>query len=133
MGKELLFALDPTYSDEMILDVVLSKYCDLIPIERYVGMADRSGLKDLPPHSLIDFTHKFADFIECVYELIKKGVLKARVLNADETPHFKRGSCWIRPEHKSWSASFLAKSPHPAPSDIFKYGRIPYLFALASP
>lgn len=76
-----------TYSDEMILDVVLSKYCDLIPIERYVGMADRSGLKDLPPHSLIDFTHKFADFIECVYELIKKGVLKDRVLNADETPH----------------------------------------------
>ena len=86
------------YSDEMILDVVLSKYCDLIPIERYAAMADRSGLKDLPPHSLIDFTHKFADFVYIVYELIKKGVLKARVLNADETPHkMLEGS-----EKKSW-------------------------------
>lgn len=35
-----------SYSDEMILDVVLSKYCDLIPIERYVQMASRGGLID---------------------------------------------------------------------------------------
>jgi transposase len=32
-----------TYSDEMILDVVLSKYCDLIPMERYVKMAGTSS------------------------------------------------------------------------------------------
>ena len=32
-----------SYSDEMILDVALSKYCDLIPIERYAAMA---GLKN---------------------------------------------------------------------------------------
>lgn len=76
-----------TYSDEMIQDVVLSKYCDLIPIERYAAMAARSGLMDLPPHSLIQITHQFADFIYRVYELIKKGALNARVLNADETPH----------------------------------------------
>jgi transposase len=75
------------YSDEMILDVVLSKYCDLIPVQRYVGMASRAGLKDLPPHSLIDLTHKFAFFVKEVYRLIKAGVLKARVLHADETPH----------------------------------------------
>jgi len=41
-----------SYSNEMILDVALSKYCDLIPIERYVQIAARSGLIDLPPHSL---------------------------------------------------------------------------------
>lgn len=76
-----------TYSNEMILDVVLSKYCDLIPMERYAAMAGRSGLIDLPPHSLIDLTHKYAAFVEAVYLLIKNGVLKARVLNADETPH----------------------------------------------
>jgi transposase len=45
-----------TYSDEMILDVVLSKYCDLIPIERYAGMAARAGVMNIPPHSLIDRT-----------------------------------------------------------------------------
>lgn len=76
-----------TYSDEMIMDVVLSKYCDLIPIERYVQMAARGGLIDLPPHSLIDLTHKFAQFVREVYFLIKSGVLSSRVLHADETPH----------------------------------------------
>lgn len=88
-----------SYSNEMILDIVLSKYCDLIPIERYSAMAQRySGLKDLPPHSLIDLTHKFSDFVIEVYRLIKTGILKARVLNADETPHkMLEGS-----DKKSW-------------------------------
>lgn len=76
-----------TYSDEMIKDVALSKYCDLIPVERYVAMSQRAGLKDLPPHSLIETTHQFADFVSGAYSLIKNGVLQARVINADETPH----------------------------------------------
>jgi transposase len=76
-----------SYSDQMIIDVVSSKYCDLIPIERYVAMAARGGLKGLPPQSLIELTHQFAEFVRCVYELIKEGVMKARVLHADETPH----------------------------------------------
>ncbi len=87
-----------TYSNEMILDIVVSKYCDLIPMERYSQMAARGGLMDLPPHSLIDLTHKFADFVSEVYRLIKAGILKARVLNADETPHrMLEGS-----DKKSW-------------------------------
>lgn len=87
-----------SYSDDMILDVSLSKYCDLIPIERYVAMAKRGGLKDLPPQSLIELTHRFADFIKPVYQLIKHGVMQARVLSADETPHkMLEGS-----EKKSW-------------------------------
>jgi len=87
-----------SYSDDMILDLVASKYCDLIPIERYVGMAARNGVKDLPPHSLIDLTHKYAFFIKQVYLRIKNEVLKARVLQADETPHrMLEGS-----DKKSW-------------------------------
>ena len=76
-----------TYSDEMIMDVVLSKYCDLIPIERYVAMAGRNGLIDLPPHSLIELTHQFADFVRPVYSMIRKMILESKVLHADETPH----------------------------------------------
>jgi transposase len=87
-----------SYSDEMIMDVVLSKYCDLIPIQRYVGMAQRGGLIDLPPHSLIELTHAFAAFVMGAYNLCKEQVMKARVLNADETPHkMLEGS-----EKKSW-------------------------------
>ena len=76
-----------SFSDKMIIDVVASKYCDLIPIQRYVAMAARSGLKDLPPQSLIELTHQFAQFVKPVYELIKEQVKSARVLHADETPH----------------------------------------------
>lgn len=76
-----------SYSDEMIQDVVLSKYCDLIPMERYAAMAARGGLMDLPPHSLIELTHSFAKFVVGAYDLTKQQVMEARVLNADETPH----------------------------------------------
>jgi transposase len=86
------------YSDEMIQDVAMSKYCDLIPVERYAAMAARSGLKDLPPNSLIETTHYFADFVIGAYLKIKEQVMGARVLHADETPHrMLEGS-----EKKSW-------------------------------
>ncbi len=87
-----------SFSDEMILDVALSKYCDLIPIERYAAMAARSGLKDLPPQSLIELTHSLADYVSAAYRKIQAGVLCARVLHADETPHkMLEGS-----DKKSW-------------------------------
>jgi transposase len=75
------------YSDEMIIDVALSKYCDLIPIDRYKSIAGRAGLKDIPPQSLIQLTHDLADFFESAYKKIKLEVLDAKVLHADETPH----------------------------------------------
>jgi len=87
-----------SYSDDLIQDVVLSKYCDLIPIERYSAMAGRAGLVDLPTQSLIEVTHQFADFVSPVYTQIKKEILVANVLSADETPHrMLEGS-----EKKSW-------------------------------
>lgn len=76
-----------TYSDEMIQDVVLSKYCDLIPMQRYTAMAARVGLVGLPSQSLIELSHGYADFVAPVYALIREGVLSSRVLCADETPH----------------------------------------------
>lgn len=75
------------YSDEVIIDVSLSKYCDLIPIDRYVAMAKRSGIMDLPPNSLIQLTHHLADFLEIIYKKLKTEILKGKVIHADETPH----------------------------------------------
>jgi transposase len=75
------------YSDEMKLDVALSKYCDLIPIERYTAIAGREGLEDLPPQSLIESTHHVADFVEEAYDRVRTEALQSRVLHADETPH----------------------------------------------
>lgn len=76
-----------SYSDEMIIDATLSKYCDLIPMERYCEMAGRGGFPGLPPHSLIQASFKLAEFLGGLYELVKKEVLDAKVLRADETPH----------------------------------------------
>ena len=76
-----------SYSDEMVVDVALSKYCDLIPVDRYVQMAERGGVEGLPANTLIEGTHNLADFLAPVYEKIKSEVMNSRVLHADETPH----------------------------------------------
>ncbi len=76
-----------SYSDEMIIQTAVNKYCDLIPIERQVRIAERSGLKGLPPQSLIEGTHQLADFLRSVYLKLKTEVLASSWLHADETPH----------------------------------------------
>ena len=75
------------YGDDMILDVALSKYCDLLPVERYAAMAAREGLEGLPPQSLIRLTHALADFLTVVFFKLKAEVEAAKVVHADETPH----------------------------------------------
>jgi transposase len=74
-------------SDELTIDVSLSKYCDLIPIERYSSIAGRGGLKDLPPPTLITSTHYLADFVMGAYQLTKEDVLSDKLVQADETTH----------------------------------------------
>lgn len=76
-----------SYSDEMIVDATLSKYCDLVPMERYCQMAARAGFAGLPPHSLIETTFKLAHFFKAIYERLRLETLDAEVLFADETPH----------------------------------------------
>lgn len=75
------------FSDELMMDVALSKYCDLIPIERYAAMAARQGLPGLPPQSLIEATHNLADFVKPAHEQVREEILQSKVLHADETPH----------------------------------------------
>jgi transposase len=74
-------------SDEMMVDVALSKYCDLIPIERQASIAGREGVKDLPPQSLIEATHYVADYVRSAYDRLGIECLQSKILGADETPH----------------------------------------------
>lgn len=75
------------YSDEMIIDVTMTKFLDLLPIDRYTKIAEREGLEGLPANSLINTTHKLADLVEPVYKIIKTEALNEDVTHADETPH----------------------------------------------
>ena len=76
-----------SYSDELMIDTAISKYCDLMPIERLARQASREGIKELPPQSLIEGTHQLADFLKAVYNLLKNEMLSATVWHADETTH----------------------------------------------
>lgn len=76
-----------SYSDELVIDTAISKYCDLIPIERLARMAGREGIKELPPQSLIEGTHQLADFIRSVYHRLKNEMLLSKIWHADETDH----------------------------------------------
>lgn len=76
-----------TYSDQLIIDSAMSKYLDLIPMERYCQMAARSGVEGLPPNSLIAASMKLAQFLRPVYERITTETLDTQLLLADETTH----------------------------------------------
>lgn len=76
-----------SYSDEMMIDVSLAKFCDLIPMERYARMAGRLGVKDLPPQSLIESSHYLSEYVRSAYYRLKEEILRSLVLHADETPH----------------------------------------------
>lgn len=75
------------YSDPMMIDVALTKYCDLVPIERYAAMAAREGFPGIPTNSLIECTHYVAEYVEAAYGCIKQEVSQAKWLHADETTH----------------------------------------------
>lgn len=74
-------------SDEMMIDVAMTKYCDLIPVERYSAIAGRCGLNGLPPQSLIESTHYLAEFVKGVYDKLRTEITESQLLHADETPH----------------------------------------------
>lgn len=75
------------YGDSVIIDAALTKYCDLIPMERYAAIAARSGVEGLPANSLIGLTHNLAHFLRPIYREIKSELLQSKVVMADETPH----------------------------------------------
>ncbi len=76
-----------SYSDDLILDTTLSKYCDLIPIERYAAIAERLGVIGIPPHSLIEGSHYLANKFKPLYCRVRLEVLAIAVLAGDETTH----------------------------------------------
>jgi transposase len=77
-----------TYGDGIIIDSSASKFCDLIPMERYVQMASRQGFSGLPPQSLIEGSHHLAAYIKPAYLLLLAEICEEEgALSADETPH----------------------------------------------
>jgi len=76
-----------SYGDSFITDLVLSKFCDLIPTERYCNIASRGGFDGLPPNSLHEVIWKAGQFLLKLYELIRIETLDSKILLGDETTH----------------------------------------------
>jgi transposase len=97
-----------SYSDDFVIDASLSKFCDLIPLERYCAIAARSDMPGIPPASVIALIVRFAFFLKPVFELVRKETLDAEVLCADETTHRMLENAG---EKKTWYLwAFLSKT-----------------------
>jgi transposase len=59
-----------------------------VPIERYVSIAARDGVVDLPQNSLIESTHQVADFIlPVITKILDSEIKTSQVLHVDDTTH----------------------------------------------
>ncbi|MCX6128201.1 MAG: IS66 family transposase [Proteobacteria bacterium] len=76
-----------SYGDELIIDACISKYCDLMPMERYCKVALMQGVEGLPANSLIETSHKLAELLKVNHDKVRSQTLENRVLMADETYH----------------------------------------------
>jgi transposase len=87
------------YGDSFVKDVILSKLCDLIPIQRYTAIAERQGVEGIPPNSLHEFSRHLALGLDSSYKRHLQGIKETpEPMLADETRHnMMEGS-----EKKNW-------------------------------
>jgi transposase len=87
------------YSPEFAVEVAISKYCDHLPLERQTRVMRREGL-EVESQTLWDQIEALATVLKPTYEALRRHVLSAPVIGADETWwRFMRGR-----EGKRWWA-----------------------------
>lgn len=87
----------------LLAHLVVSKYKDGLPINRLVGIYERSGVR-LPASTLGQWVGVVADTLEPVYKVLTRHTLQAHVLGVDDTGlkvldrkapnNIKRGHLW---------------------------------------
>jgi transposase len=84
-------------SDNVIIDLLVSKYCDSLPLYRQQAMLRRDGGVEIALSTLDDAVMRVGDLLKPITAAIKRDLLAGSYLQADETPvgvqtHDKRGS-----------------------------------------
>lgn len=69
----------------LLAQIIIDKYTDHLPIHRQIQRFEREGIK-LPSSTLTDWIGSTCALLEPLYEVLKKNVLQADYLQADETP-----------------------------------------------
>jgi transposase len=84
-------------SDGVVIDTVISKYCDHLPLYRQAAILEREVGIDLSRATLDGWVMRVGELLLPVAEAIRKDLLKATYLQADETTvpvqmHDRRGA-----------------------------------------
>ena len=84
-------------SDNVVIDVVVSKYCDHLPLYRQAAILEREARLEIGRATLDGWVMRVGEMLIPVVEAMRKDLLSARYLQADETTvpvqmHDRRGS-----------------------------------------
>ena len=84
-------------SDAVVIDTVIAKYCDHLPLYRQETMLERETGIEISRATLDGWVMRVGELLQSVSEAMRKDLLKAPYLQADETTvmvqtHDKRGS-----------------------------------------
>lgn len=83
--------------------ILISKYCDHIPIQRLIGMMYRQGM-EFKKSTINDWIMKSADLLKPIVEHMKEEILQSKYLHTDDTRllvigkkkgHTKEGHLWV--------------------------------------
>lgn len=72
-------------SIELLVHVVLSKYCDHLPLSRQGRMYEREGVQ-IPPQNLMRWVEVVADWLKPIYAFMGAELKAGDYIQADETP-----------------------------------------------
>jgi transposase len=84
-------------SDQIIIDLVVNKYCESLPLYRQQAVLRRDGGVEVARSTLDDAVMRVGGLLLPIASAMKRDLLSGRYLQADETPvgvqtHDKRGS-----------------------------------------
>jgi len=84
-------------SDRVVIDTVVAKYCDHLPLYRQEAMLEREAGVEIPRATLDGWVMRVGELLQPVAEAMRTDLLRASYLQADETTvpvqmHDKRGA-----------------------------------------
>jgi transposase len=84
-------------SDQVIIDLVVNKYCESLPLYRQQAVLRRDGGVEIARSTLDDAVMRVGELLLPIAAAMKRDLLAGRYLQADETPvgvqtHDRRGS-----------------------------------------
>jgi transposase len=69
----------------LLANIIIEKYVDHLPLHRQLQRFSRAGI-NIPPATITGWVHATCNLIEPLYNTLKREVLRAAYLQADETP-----------------------------------------------